>query len=44
MLYSSEGLMSACGLVPSVFGRAYSVLTSNAKSIPVYTVLKEFRA
>ena len=22
MLYSSEGLISACGLVPSVFGRA----------------------
>ncbi|OGJ55431.1 hypothetical protein A2706_01760 [Candidatus Peribacteria bacterium RIFCSPHIGHO2_01_FULL_51_35] len=32
MLYSSEGLISACGLVPSVFGRARIVEVPAAMS------------
>ena len=32
MLYSSEGLMSACGLVPSVFGCAGIVVGKRGKS------------
>ncbi len=32
MLYSSEGLISACGLVPSVFGREGIVIRSGQKS------------
>ncbi len=32
MLYSSEGLMSACGLVPSVFGRRGILLRKRGKS------------